>query len=85
MRAAEQIFRSSQGLKTCVLTEVERSEPPSRQEAVVVEDRMESLFSSICNSFTLRGSYNERNAAKKPIANANQKYKPTKNQETFLC
>lgn len=51
MAIAEQIFHYSQGLKTRVRIEVERSEAISLQEAMRLADRIDSLFNSGNRSF----------------------------------
>lgn len=63
MSAAEQIPHYSQGIKTREQIEVKRTKPSTLQEAMMVANRTESLFSRSYSSFGLQGSYNEKNPA----------------------
>lgn len=58
--ATEQIFHYSKVLQNRVRTEMERSEFSNLQVAIILADRVESLFSNTYSSFGMKGSYIEK-------------------------
>lgn len=64
--AAEQTLHYTQDMKTGVRVEVDRTEPVTLQDAVIIADRMENLFRGSYSSYRFESDHNNNRTPERP-------------------